>query len=130
VCARCTVPEKLAHRPCLFMVPVRVREGETVHDFFGCHWYHSVSRLEFQRDTGLCAGCRDWFPRPPIELQPRYAERTRRMIRFFADALAGRVPPPRFTLPPPAPAPPPPRRGWMSRFLPGGRRPSHGSRAR
>jgi hypothetical protein len=93
VCARCTVPEKLARRPCLFMMPVRVRRGDAIHDLFGCHWYHSCSSLDLQRDTFLCEGCRDWFPRPPIRLQFRYPERRDRMLAFFADALEGRWPP-------------------------------------
>jgi len=100
VCERCSVPDNLALRPCLFMVPVRVRPGETIHDFFGCHWYHSISRLDTQRDTRLCVGCRDWCPRPPMELQPKYPQRTRRMIAFFTDALEGRLP---LLLPPPTP---------------------------
>jgi len=124
VCERCTVPEKLALRPCLFMVPGRVRYGGALHDFFGCRWYHSVSRLEGQRDTRLCVGCRDWFPRPPMEIQPNYPERTRRTLEFFSNALDGKYP----SFLPPAPPPLTPRQEpwWrrLSRALFGRRVPS------
>ncbi len=94
VCARCPIPEELSRRPCLFMVPVKVLHDRRRHDLFGCHWYHSITRLDFQRDTLQCDGCGGWFPRPPIEVNPRYRERTAKMIRCFERQLTAPAAPP------------------------------------
>jgi hypothetical protein len=111
-CARCRIPEELARRPCLFMVPAKVRHGKEWRDLFPCHWYHSISREDTLRTTWLCGGCVDWFPRPPREINPRFLERTAAMREAMLRRLAE----------PPAPPPdasrwrPPPPRPWWRRL--------------
>jgi hypothetical protein len=113
VCARCPIPEELSRRPCLFMVPVKLHVDGERHEFFGCHWYHTIMRPEFQQDTFQCEGCRDWFPRPPVEVNYRYQERTAKMIRHFEHVLTAPPDPPRrewrWEAPPPVPVW---RRAW------------------
>lgn len=98
-CARCPIPEALSRRPCLFLVPVKLRVDGKRHEFLGCHCYHSITRLDCQRDTLQCEGFRDWFPRPPAGVNYRYEEQTARMI-------------PHFEREPTAPPPPHPERRW------------------
>jgi hypothetical protein len=111
-CARCSIPDELARRPCLFMTAVKVRHHGEWKELFGCHWYHAIVHDWALRDTQQCLGCRDWFPRPPRYLDRRFIERTAAMRQKMSRRLEGAAASPS----PVRPWTPPPRPWWRRVF--------------
>lgn len=70
VCGACTIPAALdsSRRPCLFLVPVRVWEGDALRTGFSCRWFASLKPKFLPSEVWIaCFGCPHWFPRPPEE---------------------------------------------------------------
>ncbi|HVB72938.1 MAG TPA: hypothetical protein VNE38_05225 [Ktedonobacteraceae bacterium] len=131
ICNACPIPDALeSRRACLNLVPVRrfgvrslpviqpgaqgSQSGETVAEvYFTCRWFYKLYREKQPRNNSMCLGCPYWFPRPPVELIPRYWPETQRMLRIVngeekvASALTG------FTISPQRPS----EGAWWQRLL-------------
>lgn len=102
LCNVCPIPDALEGKcSCLQLVPVRCfnagkhplpvvqstqPSGEGMSDepanvYFPCRWFYTLFRQHQPQDTLMCQSCPYWFPRPPVELIPRYWETTQKMVR-------------------------------------------------
>ncbi len=121
-CRACPISAALkARQSCLHLVPVRrfpgqgndpppqiskafqgVKAVELCKDHlrtsFPCRWFYQVGTQAWSPDTIWCQRCPYWFPRPPLELIPRYWETSKEIIAVIdGDAPLGKglsVPPP------------------------------------
>jgi len=87
VCGPCNIPPELSptRRPCLFLVPVRLWEGDALRTGFSCRWFHSLKPKSLPREAWqVCLGCPHWFPRPEEEADvPRMDAWFRRILRMY-----------------------------------------------
>jgi hypothetical protein len=103
ICNTCPIPDVLeSKRSCLQLVPVRHFNGgkrtlpvlqsadssaesssdEPANAYFPCRWFYTLYGQRQPQDALLCQGCPYWFPRPPVELNPKYWETTQKMLRI------------------------------------------------
>jgi hypothetical protein len=69
-CGPCNIPVELSptRRPCLFLIPVRLWEGDTLRTGFSCRWFCSLKPKSLPGEAWqVCLGCPHWFPRPEEE---------------------------------------------------------------
>lgn len=69
-CGSCSIPQEIdaSRRPCLFLVPVRIWEGNALRTGFSCRWFASLKPKFLPPEAWMCCmGCPHWFPRPPEE---------------------------------------------------------------
>jgi hypothetical protein len=123
-CRACPVPAALkAKQSCLHLVPVRRFPGQgndappqiiqafqevkgvalhkdQLRTSFPCRWFYQVGTQAWSPDTFWCQNCPYWFPRPPVELIPRYWETSKEIMAV----IDGQTPlGNRLSLPPPSP---------------------------
>jgi hypothetical protein len=103
LCNACPIPDVLESKcSCLQLVPVRhfkagkhplpvvqstqsSCEGtsdEPANVYFPCRWFYTLFSQHQPQDTLMCQSCPYWFPRPSVELIPRYWETTQKMVRI------------------------------------------------
>ena len=86
-CGPCNIPPELSptHRPCLFLVPVRLWEGDTLRTGFSCRWFCSLKPKSLPGEAWqVCLGCPHWFPRPVEETDvPRMDRWIRTILRMY-----------------------------------------------
>jgi hypothetical protein len=86
-CGPCNIPVELSptRRPCLFLVPVRLWEGDTLRTGFSCRWFCSLKpKLLPGEAWQVCLGCPHWFPRPEEETDvPRMDRWIRMIVRMY-----------------------------------------------
>jgi len=86
-CGPCNIPPELSptRRPCLFLVPVRLWEGDTLRTGFSCRWFCSLKPKSLPREAWqVCLGCPHWFPRPEEETDvPRMDRWIRMILRMY-----------------------------------------------
>lgn len=123
-CRACPIPAALkARQSCLHLVPVRRFPGQggdppeqivqalhgvkriklgtdELRTSFPCRYFYQVGTQAWSPDTFWCKRCPYWFPRPPVELIPRYWETSRRIIEVIdgKEQLGNRL-----NVPPPSP---------------------------
>jgi len=87
ICGSCNIPAVLdpSLRPCLFLVPVRIWEGNTLRTGFSCRWFASLKPKFLPSEVWIaCFGCPHWFPRPPEEESVPGIDRwIRKVIRMY-----------------------------------------------
>ena len=69
-CGPCNIPVDLSptRRPYLFLIPVRLWEGDTLRTGFSCRWFYSLKPKSLPGEAWqVCLGCPHWFPRPEEE---------------------------------------------------------------
>ncbi len=69
-CGPCDIPPELSpvRRRCLFLVPVRLWEGGSLHTGFSCRWFYALKPESLPGEVWqVCLGCPHWFPRPENE---------------------------------------------------------------
>ena len=86
-CGPCNIPPELSptRRPCLFLVPVRLWEGDTLRTGFSCRWFCSLKPHSLPMEAWqVCLGCPHWFPRPEDETGvPGMDAWIRRVLRMY-----------------------------------------------
>jgi len=86
-CGRCSIPAELdpARRPCLYLVPVRIWEDDSLRTGFSCRWFASLNPRYLPAEVWrCCSGCPHWFPRPPKEESVPGIDRwIRKVIRMY-----------------------------------------------
>ncbi|HAM32051.1 MAG: hypothetical protein A2X91_06505 [Deltaproteobacteria bacterium GWB2_65_81] len=86
-CGPCNIPVELSptRRPCLFLVPARLWEGDTLRTGFSCRWFCALKPKSLPRDAWqVCLGCPHWFPRPEEETDvPRMDGWIRKILRMY-----------------------------------------------
>ena len=86
-CGPCSVPVEISpiRRPCLFLVPVRMWEGDTLRTGFSCRWFCSLKPNSLPGEAWqVCLGCPHWFPRPEEETDvPRMDRWIRTILRMY-----------------------------------------------
>lgn len=91
ICGSCTIPEELApsRRPCIYLVPVRIWEGDTLRTGFSCRWFASLKPKYLPPEVWKCCfGCPHWFPRPrQEEIVPGMDRWFRKVIRMYWDPV-------------------------------------------
>ncbi len=93
ICGPCPIPGAIADNPasCLFLRPIRfIADPDRAPAYFTCHWYYAIRSGEQPTDIRWCQGCRDWFPRPPLELIQGYEAENERIRRFILTGDDGR----------------------------------------
>jgi hypothetical protein len=87
ICGSCNIPAVLdpPRRPCLFLVPARIWEGDALRTRFSCRWFASLKPKFLPSEVWIaCFGCPHWFPRPPEEEAVPGIERwIRKVIRMY-----------------------------------------------
>ena len=87
ICGSCTIPSALdpSRRPCLYLVPVRIWEGDALRTGFSCRWFASLKPKFLPSEVWIaCCGCPHWFPRPPGEQSiPGIDRWIRKVIRMY-----------------------------------------------
>ena len=87
ICGPCNIPVELSptRRPCLFLVPVRLWEGDTLRTGFSCRWFCSLKPKSLPGEAWqVCLGCPHWFPRPEEEADvPRMDGWIRKILRMY-----------------------------------------------
>jgi hypothetical protein len=80
-CRACPIPATLQdQRACLQLRPIRLQDGDVNESFYPCRWFYALNLRRQPRSLWeLCYGCPYWFPRPEIELIPRYWDETDRI---------------------------------------------------
>jgi len=94
ICGHCPIPGAIADNPaaCLFLRPIRfIADPERAPAYFTCRWYYAIRSGEQPTDTRWCQGCRDWFPRPPLELIQGYEAENERIHRYILTGDDGRT---------------------------------------
>jgi hypothetical protein len=86
-CGPCNIPPELSptRRPCLFLVPVRLWEGDTLRTGFSCRWFCSLKPKSLPGEAWqVCLGCPHWFPRPEEETDVPSMDRwIRTILRMY-----------------------------------------------
>lgn len=86
-CGPCNIPVELSptRRPCLFLVPVRLWEGDSLRTGFSCRWFCSLKPKSLPGEAWqVCLGCPHWFPRPEEETDvPRMDGWIRKILRMY-----------------------------------------------
>jgi hypothetical protein len=86
-CGPCNIPPELSptRRPCLFLVPVRLWEGDALRTGFSCRWFCSLKPESLPGEAWqVCLGCPHWFPRPEEENDvPRMDRWIRTILRMY-----------------------------------------------
>jgi hypothetical protein len=86
-CGPCNIPVELSptRRPCLFLVPVRLWKGDTLHTGFSCRWFCTLKPKSLPGEAWqVCLGCPHWFPRPEEENDvPRMDRWIRTILRMY-----------------------------------------------
>jgi len=87
ICGPCNIPPELSptRRPCLFLVPVRLWEGDALRTGFSCRWFFSLKPKSLPGEAWqVCLGCPHWFPRPEEETDlPRMDWWIRKILRMY-----------------------------------------------
>ena len=114
LCDSCQIPEEFARigKPCLYLVPLRIPDGERAGYYFACRWFYRLHPQRLHSHTWLCGGCSYWFPRPPEEMIRDMSEITDVVRNAFLNGIEEEAPHP-------LPAPDPPRSrsgGWLHRL--------------
>lgn len=106
ICNSCTIPQEAAFRPCLFLVPMKVKRKGVLKDYFNCRWFYRLHpERPYEKTKYMCAGCPFWFPMPPIELLRDLERAVQKMIDYHTDVWEN-------------PPPPPPKIIWIDRPWP------------
>lgn len=86
-CGTCSIPAELSpiRRPCLFLVPVRLWEGDALRTGFSCRWFYALKPKSLPGEAWqVCLGCPHWFPRPEDETDVPGIERwIRGILRMY-----------------------------------------------
>lgn len=87
ICESCNIPAGIDpnRRSCLFLIPVRIWENDSLRSGFSCRWFHNLNPKKLPREAWLCClGCPHWFPRPPGEGSiPRMTDWIHKVIRLY-----------------------------------------------
>jgi hypothetical protein len=87
ICGACNIPSEMhpTRRTCLFLIPVRIWEGDRLRTGFSCRWFYSLKPERLPDEVWkVCFGCPHWFPRPPDEADiPRMTDWIHRIIRLY-----------------------------------------------
>lgn len=96
VCGTCNLPGEihLSRRSCLFLVPVRIWEGDVLRTGLSCRWFYNLKPKRLPKEAWrLCLGCPHWVPRRDVEESiPGMAEWMRRVIMLYWEPEAPSLP--------------------------------------
>jgi hypothetical protein len=84
VCASCDIPHSF-NKPyaCLFLVPFRVFQKESVRSYYGCRWSLDIPARNVPKNNDWCKGCVHWFPWPPDFPVPNLFKYSRKALELF-----------------------------------------------